>query len=476
MKNFTTNTNSKNRRQFLKDCGKMSGIGLTASALNLSLVNKVLAAESADSLPGYRGLVCVFLSGGNDSYNMLAPGNAGFSDYTSTRGQIALSQSSMFNITDEGGDDYHLNGAMSGVRDMFEGGDLSFVANIGTLVERLSIADFGQGQKPLGLYSHFDQAAQWQNSLPNVRGGTIAGTGWIGRMTEILNDSINNGATMNTNFTMSSGGLLLRSRSAPPIPVVGGANALEIYENVDRIRNVINDDLETQYGTVLQNHYNHVREQTIEQVNELARLERETTLSTSFPNTSLGQQLRQVAVYIKVHGAMAAKRQTFLVKQGGYDMHKGVTTRLSGNLKELSDALTAFNNAMKEIGCHNDVTTYTASDFGRTLSSNGTGTDHGWGGNHIVMGGAINGGQVFGDYPSVAIGSNIDLGRGRVLPTTSVDELSASLAYWFGVDNDGMMETVLPNIRNFKGRTNSNVPLDRFLGVFPRESLLNRRG
>ena len=149
-------------------------------------------------------------------------------------------------------------------------------------------------------------------------------------------------------------------------------------------------------------------------------------------------------------------------------------TRLPRLLADLSDALTAFNNAMHEIGYHDKVITYTASDFGRTLSANGLGSDHGWGGNNLIMDGPINGGQVLGSYPDVALGSNTDLGRGRVLPTTSIDQLHSAIAYWFGVDNNSEMEDILPNIRNFWARTDPTQATPDSLNLFSSSALSNR--
>ena len=476
-KNIQKKRKAIGRREFLSSCGKMTGIGLMSSAINLTMASKLLAARPSGSINDYKGLVCVFLGGGCDSYNMLAPGVAGFGDYTATRGQVAIAQNEMHRIVDQSASqDYHLNGNMNGVRDMFESGDLSFVSNVGTLVEPLTLETFRNGGKrPLGLSSHFDQRIQWQNSLPNTRGGSLAGTGWVGRMSEVLNDAANNNASVNANIVLGGNSLLQTSRSGAPLSLNGGAQEFDLYNNNNNVnvRSAIDNDLDTQYSSIIQNHYNHIRDEAIEQNNNLIDIQNNTRINTRFPNTGLGNQLRLVAIYIKAHGVdgLNANRQTFLVGQGGYDMHRGVTTRLAGRLRELSDALNAFNSAMHEIGLHDQVVTYTASDFGRVLTANRTGTNHGWGGNHIVMGGAVDGGRVLGRYPSLALGSDVDIGNGRLMPTTSVDELHSSLAYWFGVDNNSEMETILPNIRNFWQRTNVN---EESLGLFTRDGLANR--
>lgn len=477
MKKNNRKYNEISRRNLLLNCAKMTGIGAMSSVINMGLISKVLAARPAGSINEYKGLVCVFLGGGCDSFNLLAPGNDEYATYLSARGPIARAQNDMHRIVDSAnGDDYHLMGTMNGVRDIFEAGELSFIANLGTLVEPVTLSNIENARRPSGLYSHFDQRTQWQNSVPNIRGGSLAGTGWIGRMSEILNDGANNNAVVNANMSPAGHNLIQTSLSGRALSLDGGANNFELYNQEVDVRQSIEEDLEYQYASVLQNHYNQIRGESIDQNIVLNDIERTTTIGTNFPSTDIGNQLRQVAIYIKAHGAdgLRANRQTFFVDHGSYDMHRGVVTRLPPMLSDLSDALTAFNDAMHEIGYHDRVVTYTASDFGRTLSANGLGSDHGWGGNNIVMGGPINGGQVLGNYPDIALGSSTDLGRGRVLPTTSIDQLHSSLAYWFGVDNNSEMEDILPNIRNFWARTNPNRAIPDSLNLISTSALSNR--
>jgi uncharacterized protein (DUF1501 family) len=173
-------------------------------------------------------------------------------------------------------------------------------------------------------------------------------------------------------------------------------------------------------------------------------------LATPFPNSTLGNQLKQVAKAIAARNTLQQRRQIFFVSLGGWDHHDELLNNQAQMLPALSQALDAFYRATVELGVDNDVVSFTASDFGRTLSSNGNGTDHGWGGNQIVMGGAVAGGRLYGEYPTtLRSGSDRDVGRGRLIPTTSVDEYSAELALWFGITNDTRLEQVLPNIRNF---------------------------
>jgi len=455
-------TRSISRRRFLNDCGKMTGIGAMSSVMSLKMFNKVIAARAAGSITDYKGLVCVFLFGGNDSYNMLMPGTDDFANYTNTRGIISLGQGDSYPITD-GDQDYHLNPRCQGLQTMYNAGDLSFISNVGTLVQPTTLAQYNAGNVglPYGLFSHIHQLTQWQTSISDTANGPLAGTGWLGRTLDILNDAANNNATANVNLAPYGANTAQIGRTIAPFLTEGGVDALDLYGTDTVVREAMNATLETQYASVLQAHHNYIRQDAIDQSTILEEIENTTTINTNFPTTDLGKQLLQVAKFIKAQGpsALNANRQTFFVGQTGFDTHGQGSSSHNTLMAILTDALTAFNNAMKEIGYHDQVVTYTASDFGRTLVPNSVGTDHGWGGNQIVMGGPVTGGRVFGEYPSMILDSDYDVGRGRQIPTTSVDELNASLASWFGVNNDAEMESIIPNIRNFWNSGSTEVPI-----------------
>lgn len=458
--------NNISRRKFLNDCGKMTGIGAMSSMISLKMMNQVFAARSPGSITDYKGLVCIFLYGGNDSFNMLAPGQSDYSTYTATRGGLALPEVQMNRIVDRvTNKDYHLHRNMAGTQSLFDAQDLALVANVGTLIQPTTIAEFSNKSKPLpyGLFSHNDQQRQWQSSLSESR--SVAQTGWAGRMLDILNDGANNNATASVNLSPGGNNLFQDSGSTIPFSVSGGVEKFDAYNNTN-LKTVIDGSLHHNYSTVLQNHHEHVRKDRINQSEQLSEIESTTTINTPFPNTGLGTQLLQVAKYIKNQGSggLNANRQTFFVGQGGFDLHGEGLDSHNGLLQMVSDALVAFNAAMKEIGYHDKVVSYTASDFGRSLTSNGGGSDHGWGGNQIVMGGPVSGKRVFGAYPSLELGSLTDTGKGRQLPTTSVDEFHAALAYWYGVRNDNEMETVVPNIRNFWSRNSNQSPIAGLFG------------
>ena len=457
--------NLKNRRAFLSDCGKMTAVGAMSSVLNLSMTNKVLAARSPGSITDYKGLVCVYLAGGMDSFQMLMPGIKDFPTYTARRRNLALSRGAQHHIVDhrDSDRDNHVHRDMPEVRDMFNDRDLAFLSNVGTLVEPMTREQFANEtrERPFGLASHNDQMAQWQTSIPNERGGV---QGWFGRMADIISDAANNNATVSMNLSPGGTNILQQGADTSLANVRGGANALERYAGLARIRNSMNSQLEHNYSSLIQRHYNAVKKDAIDQNQALQDLERNAVINTVFPNTGLGQQLRLVAKYIKVHGVLGLNRQTFYVESGGWDMHQDIRG-IGARFREISQCLDAFNRAMKEIGEHDNVVTYTASDFGRSLVGNGNGTDHAWGGNQIVMGGPVKGQRVLGAYPDLSANSSTNLNtRGRQLPTTSIDAYHATLALWFGVNNDSELEEIFPNIRNFYSRNENRHPIHGMFG------------
>ncbi|MGJ8677540.1 MAG: DUF1501 domain-containing protein [Akkermansiaceae bacterium] len=458
-----SSTYSVSRRKFLTDCGKMTGIGAMSSILSLKMTNKLLAARTAGSITDYKGLVCIFLFGGNDSYNMLVPAEtAAYSDYLSTRGVVGIPEEDLHAISD-GSEDYYLNPSFSGVQSLYEDGNLSFISNIGTLVERTTLAQYNNDSVtlPYGRFSHSDQLLQWQTSISDTNIGPLAGTGWGGRMIDILNDAANNNATSSVSLAPYGANTLQIGSITSPFNTRGGVDSLDLYKSDTLVKDAMDASLELQYASVLHAHHNYIREDALAQSETLELIEQNTEITTVFPDSSLGQQLLQIIKYIKSQGVdgLNANRQTFFAGQTGFDTHSGGIVAHNSLMSTLNDALVAFNSALIEIGYHDRVVTYTASDFGRTLTPNSVGTDHGWGGNQIIMGGPVSGGKVFGTYPDIAFDTSTDIGRGRQLPTTSVDELHASLAYWFGVDNNDEMVTVVPNIRNFWDTGDTNYPI-----------------
>ena len=475
--------NFLNRRRFLGTCGKMTGIGAMSSLLNLRLTSQAFASQaSATPITDYKGLVCIFLFGGNDSFNTLAPGVDGYQSYLDTRGTLGIPLADMHQIFDNG-QDYHLSSSLGAanngdsVQKMFNDGDLSFLANIGTLVEPVaSVSDIAGKTLPYGRFSHSDQLEQWQTSISESKTTPLAGTGWTGRLLDCLNDNANSG-TLSAALSPYGANISQIGRSTTPFLVNGGVDSLDLYGSDALVTGGMDASLEAQYASVLQAHHNYIRQDALDQSARFEEVEQNVQINTPFPGSSLGQQLLQVAKYIKAQGTasvdgvagLGMNRQTFFVGQGGFDSHGGGTAVHDSLMQTVNDAVVAFNTALKEIedeqgnAYHDKVVAYTASDFGRTLTPNAAGSDHGWGGNQMLFGGPVTGGKVFGEYPDIALGTSTDVGRGRQLPKISVDALHASLARWFGVPNGSEMVDILPNIRNFYSESDNGYPIPGLL-------------
>lgn len=464
------------RRKFMVDCGKMSGVTALAGAVNLSVLSRV-GAQTISNGSDYRALVNIVLGGGIDSMSFVAPGtDEEFQHYTNIRSNNAFSKSSFTNTSSANDGNIRFHNKLSRLRKVFEDGDLAVVAGVGTLVTPLTKENKFRGPLPSGIGSHFDQSVAWQNSVPNLRGGSIAGTGWIGRMMEILNDSHNATGAFNPMIDMG-GGYSLRGFRSKGIKIdVDGPDNLQLYGSNRGFRDALDGDLEATYSTVLKRHIQHTRKENIESMDLLDRLAKNVNLRTNFPNTNLGQKLKNVAIYIALRNSLGLSRQVFSVSDGGHDTHSRNNDRVEGAMSRIDEALNAFNDAMKELGVHDGVVSYISSDFGRTFTANNSGTNHGWAAHTMVMGGPLRNRRVIGGFPSYAPDADIHQGV-RPLPQLSTDQLFASLAYWYGIDNDGSMENMLPNIRNFRSRSsgaeNANDP---FLDMFKNSALVGRRG
>ena len=456
------------RRQLLRGasgCAALSSTPLLSSLLNLGLVRSVLA----DSGPhdGFRALVCVFQKGGNDSYNMLVPCEPGeYRDYAAARGILALPREELLPIR-SGGRRFGIHSAMPEVWERYMLGDLAFVANVGSLVAPTDRDAYDRRvELPVGLFSHLDQRRHWQTSIPQSRAEL---TGWAGRMADVLTDSVNRNANIPISYALGGSNILQSGRWGGPY-VVESAGATTLYgydgpTSFDRIVTRSTDGLlEQTYGNLLERAHAAMRRRAIDAAIAYNEAIDGVALASPFPETPLGAQLQAVTRTIAARDALSQSRQIFLVTSHGWDHHDRLRSQQADLLAELSQALGAFFAATEELGVADRVVTFTISDFGRTLTSNRDGSDHAWGGNQLVMGRSVAGCSVHGHYPeSLAPDSALDVGRGRLIPTTSVDEYSAELALWFGIPNDASLELVLPNVRRFYGAGHSEGPLG-FLG------------
>jgi uncharacterized protein (DUF1501 family) len=455
------------RRRFLgqASCAAVGTTALYNTVLNMGMFN-VLACGAPEE---YRGLVCLFFGGGIDSFNVLVPrGPAEHAEYAGARGDLALPADTLLPITPAtpDGREYGLHPSVPQLQALFDQGHLAFVSNVGTLVEPTTLAQYNNGSAslPLGLFSHSDQALHWQTSLPDQR----SAVGWGGRMSDILQPE-NCSQAISMNISLSGGNVFQTGNQTSFYTITeNGAVNLTNYRG---------DWLEAQVFTqgidgLLGLQYQHLFEKTyasrLRGAIDAGIAFAEATaavppLATVFSDTSLSRQLRMVALTIAAREALGMKRQTFFVEFGGWDHHDELLLNQEDMLPVVAAAMSEFYAALEELGVAQQVTTFTASDFGRTLSSNGQGSDHAWGGIHLAMGGAVRGGDLYGTFPDLYLGGQLDTGRGRLIPTTSVDEYFAELALWFGV-SVADLPLVLPNIARFYTPGSAQPPVG-FLGA-----------
>jgi uncharacterized protein (DUF1501 family) len=456
------------RRHFLRQaaCSGMGAGPLINTLLNLRLAGSLAAAEPATE--EYRALICLFLPGGMDSFNLLVPGAGdAYAEYAAVRKDLALPQASLLPIQPvvDAGRPLALHPALAGMQALFEEGRLAFVPNVGTLLEPVSKPAYESGsvRLPLGLFSHSDQIEQWQTSMPDVR----TSRGWAGRAADLLH-SLNDQQTVSMNISLSGTNYWQSGLQSFEYTVTAdGALSLQGYDPADtnpwsavplRTR-AIDAQLAHQYDHLLTQAFQQEKRNAMDAYATFNAATNVTLPATvTWPESGFAQSLKMIARAIAGHGQMGHKRQTFFIQFGGWDHHDEVLTNMNGQLATMSAALTAFYRSLETLGLQNNVTLFSASDFGRTLTSNGAGSDHAWGGNHFVLGGGVSGRRIFGAYPSLYEGSALDVGRGRLIPTTSVDAYFAELALWLGVPKSSL-HLVLPNIGTFYDTSSSGNPL-----------------
>ena len=447
---------TSSRRRFLGEasCASVGSISALSSILSLRMAG-TLSADETDSDDDYKALVCVFLAGGNDSFNMITPvSNDDYASYALARGSIALPSSDFTPLPNPlaDGRQLGLHKNMADLHSLYSEGNAAFICNVGTLVEPTTVAGIqaGTAKLPLGLFSHSDQQSHWQSSLPETRSPS---SGWGGRMSDLIEDLNGvSGVSMNVsiagiNLFQSGQSTAIFSKTQGAIP--GIINWNNPASTLVARREAVTDILEAEYGNVFERAFASRSLEAITSAEEYrVAVEAAPPASTPFSSANpLSLQLKDVAEAISVRKTLNKRRQTFFVTMGGWDHHSSLDPHPS-MLQQLSEAIGEFQAEMTEMGVSDQVTLFTASDFGRTLSPNGAGSDHAWGGNQFVVGGAVRGRQVYGQYPELALGSPLDSGRGRLIPTTSVDEYFSELALWMGVSKANL-PLVLPNLGRF---------------------------
>ena len=450
--------NDASRRAFLKRTAQLGLAGVAAPFVtSLGAIGEAAAATAGD----YKALVCIFLYGGNDYANTLPPyDQASYNLYQAQRSNIALTRDSLaataLSPTNSlGGRQFAMAPAMAPLMPVFNAGKMAVVLNVGTLVQPTTKAQFTASSVPLPpkLFSHNDQQSYFQASSPE--GAT---SGWGGRIGDLFESG--NGTATLTCINAAGNAVYLAGKQAIQYAIGTGGptallnNATSLYGSTTAA-STLRTLMTAPSGNLIANEHGKVSARALSLYTQVSGALTGAP-AASFPlftaTNPLAAQLKIVAQMISVSQALSAKRQVFFVSLGGFDMHENLAAAHPVQIGLVADAMKSFYDTTAALGVANQVTAFTASDFGRTLVSNTSGADHGWGSMHFVMGGAVKGQKIYGTPPAIGNGTGDDVGQGRLLPSISVDQYASTLASWFGVSATDMT-TVLPNMGNYNPST-----------------------
>ena len=444
----------RSRRDFMRGAIKtVSAAGMLGAMGKFGEINAFASSPGA----GYQALVCIFMTGGNDGHNTVIPmatAQQGFGLYQSARANMGLLQSSLLPVFN-GNDVYGLHPSLPELQSLYNAGHAAVLANVGMLVKPVTRTDYLNNNTsvlPNALFSHSDQASQWQTSNPSGLGSI----GWGGRVADLM-QTANSGATFPATVSMSGSSLFLTGQQTFAANVPGGNATLLNTINSARAAG-LQQLLTFDNGLQLVQAADATMTRGVSYANALSAALASSTLSTQFPLTGvdgspnlLATQLQTVARIIKVRSALGLSRQIFYCNLDGFDTHGDQLSIQANLLRQFSQAVAAFYQATQELGVDQNVTTFTASEFGRTLTPNGSGgTDHAWGNHHFVIGSGVKGGRFYGNFPLLSLGGTYDAtNRGSLIPTTAVDQYGATLAQWFGVGSSDI-PSIFPNLGNFQ--------------------------
>ncbi|KAF7773879.1 hypothetical protein PCIT_a0217 [Pseudoalteromonas citrea] len=442
-----------NRRSFLK-----AGSASVAAAPFLNLAD-ALANTQINANGDYKALVCIFLYGGMDNHDTVIPYDlASYNKWSTIRSTLLSSYTTKRTIDNLapitapsrfGSRQFALAPELSGIAQLYQQGKVSLVGNVGPLLEPTSAAAIRAetAQLPSRLFSHNDQQSTWMSG--KTEGAQF---GWAGMLNDaLIEQGIQSPSTFSA-ITTSDADLLITGSNTTPYHVNDGQaatiNVIDFFDEPDA--------LNAHFSALGHQTSNLLEQDVAAQTNRAYNANKQfntavsgTTVSLpSFPATPIAKQLETVSKTIAIREQLNEKRQIFVVTMGGFDTHSGQAQSLPKLQSALDGAFVAFDAAMQSLGLSDNVTLFTASDFGRTLAINGDGTDHGWGAHHFVMGGAVQGGTIFGDIPESELNHALDAGGGRLIPTLSVDQYAASLGQWLGIEQN-TLEAIFPNLAKF---------------------------
>lgn len=457
------------RREIMRRAGMLAAAGAAPFAMNLL----PFGAANAASTDGYRALVCVFLFGGMDCHDTFLPFDQNeynayatirqslFQQYAAQAGGSSRARDRLLALSPEnaaafGGRQFALPEALAPMRDLFAAGSAAVVTNVGPLILPINRTQLNARsvRTPSRLFSHNDQQSTWVASAPEG-----ARLGWGGRLGDMALASNANARSAFTAVSASGTTVFLTGEqtfgfqvsSSGPVQIssLTGQTLFRSPSGPTVLSEIVQDTANAK-ANLLERDFTSVFRTAIGNNRDLAAaLQSLPPLSTPFPaNNSLAQQLNIVARMIAVRNAVGVRRQVFFVSTGGFDTHSNQAPALATLHQRIAGAMRAFYDATVELGVANDVTSFTASDFGRTLSVNGDGTDHGWGAHHFVVGGSVRGNRIIGDPPPAAVNHAQDSGSGRLIPTLSVEQYAGNLARWFGL-TPSEVASALPGIANF---------------------------
>lgn len=443
--------NTYSRRRFLKVGSKtIAGAGL---ALGSNPFNTLAfgADTSSASVEGYRALVCIYLEGGCDGFSLMVPtGSYENRAFAESRGNLAVGYDKLIPLGG-GASPIGLHQSASVLQPMYDEGRLAMIANVGTLIEPTSVEQYENNAVaiPSQLFSHSDQAIQWQQLQGRGRGVD----GWGAKAADYLEtfqekDYLTSISLAGSNYWQTGATRRPFTLTADGALSYNGMNTQERWQQprADAFERVVN----LQRRHVISRAYADLQRRAMSVTAELGQaLESNALLFQDAPEDNpLAAKLGMVAQLIAAQETLGLKRQIFYVTMGGFDVHDNQSKEQPELFAQLANAMSYFQGKMDTLGQSENVTTFTASDFGRSLLSNGDGTDHGWGNHLMAMGGAVDGGQIIGTLPSLDVNGPDSVHRGRILPTLSATQYAATLLDWIGLEQH-QVNDVLPNLQNF---------------------------